>query len=258
LHFSVRAHGCAPLQNGPGTDLEGNRSGILWVMTRELVLYRLGVVPYAHAYEWQRGAAQRRINGDPTDALMLLEHQPVFTLGRLADPAHILVSRRTLAERGIDLVETDRGGDVTYHGPGQLVVYPILDLNRYRKDIGWYLRRLEEVIIGLLDDYGISAGRMLKYTGVWVAEEKIAAIGVAIRRWVTYHGVALNVNPEMEHFELIAPCGISDKPVTSMRAILGSTVTVEEVAERFTARFTEVFEIEKVREGSLQELLHHR
>jgi len=219
------------------------------------VVYRLGTVPYATAYRWQRAAAQHRIDGADTDALMLLEHTPVLTLGRLSDPAHILVPRRTLAERGIDVVETDRGGDVTYHGPGQLVAYPILDLRRYRKDIGWYLRRIEEVVIGVLDDYGLPAGRIPQYTGVWVEGAKVAAIGVAIRRWVTYHGVSLNVTTDMDNFRLIAPCGISDRPVTSMHAMGATAAAVEEVAERFTTRFMKVFGIDTVREGYADELV---
>ncbi len=148
----------------------------------------MGTVPYATAYEWQRATARRRIDGDPADAMIVLEHTPVVTMGRIADPAHILASRATLAHRGIDLVETDRGGDVTYHGPGQLVVYPIMNLERYRKDIGWYLRKLEETVIGVLDDFGIAGGRIDSLTGVWVEGGKAAAIGVAIRRWATCPG----------------------------------------------------------------------
>ena len=223
-------------------------------MTRELIVYRMDTVPYAAAYELQRAAAQRRIDGDPTDALILVEHPPVVTMGRVADPKHILASRATLANRGIDLIETDRGGDVTYHGPGQLVAYPIMNLDRYRKDIGWYLRRLEETIIAVLDDFGIAGGRIDKLTGVWVDGGKVAAIGVAIRRWVTYHGAALNVATNMDHFKLITPCGIPDRPVVSMRDLLRRDVTVDEVSSRFIARFADVFEIDIVRQGCNAEL----
>jgi len=233
-------------------------SDILWTMTRELIVYQLDTVPYATAYEWQQAAAQRRIDGDPTDAIILLEHPPVVTMGRMADPAHILASRAALAERGIDVVESDRGGDVTYHGPGQLVAYPIMDLNRYRKDIGWYLRRLEETVIGVLDDFGIAGCRIDNLTGVWVDGAKVAAIGVAIRRWVTYHGAALNVAANMEHFKLITPCGIQNRPVASMRDILGRDVTVDEVAQRFVAWFADVFEIDTVRQGCNAELADGR
>jgi lipoate-protein ligase B len=214
----------------------------------------VGTVPYATAYEWQRVAAQRRIGGDPADAIIVVEHTPVVTMGRVGNPKHILASRTTLADRGIDFVETDRGGDVTYHGPGQLVAYPIMNLARYRKDIGWYLRRLEETVIGVLDDFGIAAGRIDNLTGVWAGGSKVAAIGVAIRRWVTYHGVALNVSTNMDHFKLITPCGIPDRPVVSMRDILGRDVTVDEVTPRFVTRFADVFEIDTVRQGCNAEL----
>jgi len=223
-------------------------------MTRELVVYRLDTVPYATAYDWQRAAAQRRIDGDPTDAIMMVEHPPVVTMGRMADPAHMLASRATLAQRGIGVVETDRGGDVTYHGPGQLVAYPIMNLNRYRRDIGWYLRRIEETVIGVLDDFGMAGERIADYTGVWVAGGKVAAIGIAIRRWVTYHGVSVNVAANMDNFKLITPCGIHDRPVVSMSGILQRDVTVDDVAPRFVGRFTEVFEIDTVRDGNIAEL----
>jgi lipoate-protein ligase B len=175
-------------------------------------------------------------------------------MGRVADPKHILASRATFADRGIDLIETDRGGDVTYHGPGQLVAYPIMNLGRYRKDIGWYLRKLEETVIGVLDDFGIAGSRIDNLTGVWVDSGKIASIGVAIRRWVTYHGVALNVATNMDNFKLITPCGIPDRPVVSMCDVLERDVTVDEVAPHFVARFANVFEIDTVREGDNGEL----
>ena len=230
------------------------RSDIMNTMARELIVYRMGTVPYATAYEWQRVAAQRCIEGDPADAIIVLEHTPVVTMGRVADPKHVLASRATLADRGIDLVEADRGGDVTYHGPGQLVAYPILNLDRYRKDIGWYLRKLEETVIGVLDGFGIAGGRIDNLTGVWVDGGKVAAIGVAIRRWVTYHGVALNVATNMDHFKLITPCGIPDRPVVSLRDILQRDVTVDEVAPQFVTRFADVFEIDTIRQGHDSEL----
>jgi len=223
-------------------------------MTRELVVYRLDTVPYATACNWQRAAVGRRIESDPTDAIIMLEHPPVVTMSRMADPAHILVSRATLAERGIDVVETDRGGDVTYHGPGQLVAYPIMNLNRYRRDIGWYLRRLEETVIRVLDDFGMAGERIADYTGVWVAGGKVAAIGIAIRRWVTYHGVSVNVTTNMDHFKLITPCGIPDGSVASMSGLLEHEVTVDDVVPRFVGRFAEVFEIDTVRDGHRSEL----
>jgi len=210
----------------------------------------MGVVPYRTAYNWQRAAVQRVIDGSSTDLLMVLQHEPVVTLGRMADRDNILVSDTNLADHGIDVIETDRGGDVTYHGPGQLVAYPILDLNRYRKDIGWYLRRLEETVIRLLAEYGIDGERIEGRTGVWVPQGKIAAIGIGIRRWVTYHGLALNVAANMDHFALITACGIRDRPVTSLHMLLKKDIAVEDVIDQFIDRFVEVFEIDRVHQVS--------
>jgi len=210
----------------------------------------MGVVPYRTAYNWQRAAVQRVIDGSSTDLLMVLQHEPVVTLGRMADRDNILVSDTNLADHGIDVIETDRGGDVTYHGPGQLVAYPILDLNLYRKDIGWYLRRLEETVIRLLAEYGIDGERIEGRTGVWVPQGKIAAIGIGIRRWVTYHGLALNVAANMDHFALITACGIRDRPVTSLHMLLKKDIAVEDVIDQFIDRFVEVFEIDRVHQVS--------
>jgi lipoate-protein ligase B len=175
--------------------------------------------------------------GTAPETLFLLEHPPTITLGRDAKEAHLLLHRDALRARGIAVVEVDRGGDVTYHGPGQLVAYPILDLQRRRPSVGWYLRTLEEVLIQTLADFGIAGERLEGYTGVWVGGAKIAAIGVGVRHWITCHGIALNVAPDMEHFGLIVPCGIPDKPVTSMARLLGTPPPLTEVRDRFVHHF---------------------
>ena len=160
---------------------------------------------------------------------------------RNADESNLLQNRGQLAKMGIEVCEVDRGGDVTYHGPGQLVAYPILDLRHWKKSVSWYLRELEQVLIDLLGAYGIEGGRVEGLTGVWVDGAKVAAIGVGVHRWVTYHGIALNVDPNMDHWGLIVPCGIPDKPVTSLRQLLGQapkfSQVVDECERHFCARF---------------------
>ncbi len=175
--------------------------------------------------------------GEAVNALYLLEHTPVITMGRGAKPEHLLFAPDALRARGIEVCATDRGGDVTYHGPGQLVAYPILDLGRWRCSVGRYLRMLEASVIRLLASYDIEGERVEGYTGVWVAGAKVAAIGIAVHHWVTFHGAAINIDPDMGHFELIVPCGIVDKPVTSMKRLLGVAPPRGEVEARFEAAF---------------------
>lgn len=198
-------------------------------------------VPYREGYETQIARRNLVETGEAGEALYLLQHTPVLTLGRKADEAHLLKSREALAKMGIDVLEADRGGDVTYHGPGQLVAYPILDLRRRRQSIQWYLRKLEDVIIGFLAEYGIEGGRVESYTGVWVKGAKVAAIGIGIHNWVTFHGVAINIDPDMSHFELIVPCGIPDKPVTSLKVLLGEAPPMPSAFEAFEKRFLDAF-----------------
>ena len=182
-------------------------------------------------------------NNTASNALFLLQHTPVYTLGRKAKPEHLLLTEDALAAQGFDVVETDRGGDVTYHGPGQLVGYPILDLNQWKPSIGWYLRSLEEVLVRVLADYGLKGERLEGYTGVWVGGAKIAAIGIALRDWIAYHGIALNVDPDMTHFQNIVPCGIPDKPVTSLKILLDTAPTFLEVARLFEDHFRSSFNL---------------
>lgn len=209
---------------------------------------RLGVIGYQDALDLQKELVERRRNEEIPDQLLLLEHPPVITLGVKArdSRSHILESDESLAARGVGLFEAGRGGDVTYHGPGQLVGYPIFNLKPDRCDVHKYVRDLEEALIRAVAAFGITGRRVKGLTGVWVGpeggEEKLAAIGVRISRWVTSHGFALNVNTKLEHFGLIVPCGITDRGVTSMERLLGGPVQMDEVATRVTEAFRDVFE----------------
>ena len=203
----------------------------------------LGTTEYGAAYDLQKKLWQARLDGRIPDTLLLLEHPPTLTLGKSGKLENLLVPGEELAARGVSLFFTDRGGDITYHGPGQLVAYPILSLAEHGKDIHQYVWNLQEVVIRTLADFSISAGRDAKHVGVWVGDEKIAAIGVAVHRWVSLHGLALNVNPDMEHFRLINPCGITDKGVTSMNRLLSRNVPVREVADALTKHFSAVFNV---------------
>jgi lipoate-protein ligase B len=192
-------------------------------MARPLALHDWGRVPYREALARQRAAVEARARGAGEDALHLVEHEPVLTLGRGVRAASLIAGPAELRRRGIEVVEVERGGDVTYHGPGQLVGYPIVALDGLPggRDLHRFLRDLEEALIRALAELGIRAGRRPPYTGVWTGDAKIAAIGVAVRRWISFHGFALNLDPDLSHFALIHPCGIRHLGVTSMRAILG-------------------------------------
>ena len=191
--------------------------------SRTLEVRRLGTVPYAEALALQRALVEERRADRVPDLLLLLQHPPVITLGVKGDGgrSNVLVTDERLAELGVEISETGRGGDVTYHGPGQIVGYPILDLKPDRCDVHRYVRDLEEVMIRVCADYGVTAGRINGLTGTWVGSEKIGAIGVRISRWITSHGFAFNVNTNLEHFQLIVPCGIADRGVTSLERVTG-------------------------------------
>ena len=212
-------------------------------MTR-LVVRRLGRVPYASGLELQQRLVSERQAGRAADHLLLLEHDPVFTLGRNARRENVLFPAELLRERGFEVFETGRGGDVTYHGPGQVVGYPILELPPERRDVHRYVRDLEEVMIRTCADYGIEAGRVAGLTGTWVGHDKIGAIGVRIARWVTSHGFAFNVATDLSAFDLIVPCGIRGRGVTSLERLVERAVALDEVMDRLTSRFAEVFERE--------------
>jgi lipoyl(octanoyl) transferase len=212
-----------------------------------VVVTRLGLIGYEAALDLQRELVERRKRGEIPDQLLLLEHPDVITLGvkTRSDRTHVLASEETLAAQGVSLFETGRGGDVTYHGPGQLVGYPILDLNPDRRDVHRYVRDLEEVLIRAVAGFGITAGRVPGLTGIWVGppdqQAKLAAIGVRISRWVTSHGFALNVNTNLSRFGLIVPCGIADKGVTSLEVLLGRRIPMDEVAAAVERAFAGVF-----------------
>jgi lipoyl(octanoyl) transferase len=185
--------------------------------SRELLVAPLGRRPYEEILHLQRELARARVSGElEQDLLLLVEHPPVVTLGRSAKEGHLIIPRRALAERGIEVHEVERGGDVTFHGPGQLVGYPIVDLRQHKRDLHWYLRQLEEALIRTVAQYGIAAERTPAYTGVWTDGRKLASIGVHAREWVTWHGFALNVTTDLSFFDLIVPCGIQAVTMTSV------------------------------------------
>jgi len=205
------------------------------------------VTPYADALELQRRLAAARITGEISqDVLLLLEHEPVVTLGRSSKDKHVVASKEFLASRGVGLFEVERGGDVTFHGPGQLVGYPIVDLKRHKQDLHWYLRGLEQALIATLATVGIKAERNTGFTGVWTEGRKIASIGVHARDWVTWHGFALNVTTDLSFFDLIVPCGIPGVTMTSVEKEVGDGVTLDQVAGELTRQFAKHFSLTPV------------
>jgi lipoyl(octanoyl) transferase len=206
----------------------------------------LGLTDYAEGLRSQERAVERLRAEAGGEQLLLLEHPHVFTLGRGADASNILADDRQLRAHSIEVYETGRGGDVTYHGPGQLVGYPIISLKPDRCDVHRYVRDIEEVLIRTLGEYGVRGERLSGLTGVWVGDEKVAAIGVRIARWITSHGFALNVNTDLAYFQMIVPCGITDKGVTSLAHLTGRAVDLREVAGHVARHFAEVFDREMV------------
>ena len=206
-----------------------------------MIVRRLGLIPYREAWELQRRLAEQRRAGEVPDTLLLLQHPHTYTIGRSGSRDHVFLSDVQLAARGITCLEVDRGGDVTYHGPGQLVGYPIVDLG-LKPDVGAYLRGLEACLIAVLADFGIAAGRLPGFTGVWIeGQRKIAAIGVKVASGITTHGFALNVSTDLSLFAHILPCGIRDKGVTSMASELGRAPDMTAVEDAVAARFPERF-----------------
>ena len=215
---------------------------------RPLEVRTLGLVPYDEGLDLQRRLVEERRAGHAPDVLLLLEHPHVITMGSSADPAHVLADSAQRASRGIDLQEAGRGGDVTYHGPGQLIVYPILDLRPDRKDLHRYLRDLEDVVLGVLNALGVRGGaRREGLTGVWLPQGKVAAVGVRVSsRWITSHGFALNCATDLSYFDSIVPCGIRDEAVTSLTAVLGREVATAQVSPLVVDSFLEVFGRERI------------
>ena len=207
----------------------------------------LGLVSYADASSLQQRLAAARKSGLIDDVFLLCEHPHVITLGRNANRQNLLASEHVLRQKAVELHATNRGGDVTYHGPGQIVGYPILNLAAIKRDVGWYVRTLEEAMIRASADFGATAYRVPGKTGIWVqagaSEEKLAAIGVHISRWVTSHGFAYNVSTDLRYFDLIVPCGIADRKATSLEKLLRRSVPLEEVKPRLTRHLTDLFSL---------------
>ena len=208
------------------------------VVMRKIDILNLGVKPYKEVWDLQKELVEKRRNGQINDTLILVEHEPVYTLGKNADENHILQH----SPQDVKTYHVERGGDVTFHGPGQLVGYPILDLHNYKKSISWYMRSLEQLIIDTLAEYGITAERKVGLTGVWVGDEKIAALGVRVTRWVTMHGFALNVTPDLIYYSSIIPCGIFEYGVTSMAKLVTNEITVNSVKRVLTKMFMNQFQ----------------
>lgn len=208
---------------------------------KPLLVVNLGRTKYADAWELQKQIFTARLAQRIGDVLLLTEHDHVYTLGKAADDNHLLAKDEELSKKGVDVFWIDRGGDITYHGPGQIVGYPIIDLNQHYNDIHRYLRDIEEAIIRTLGEYGIAAGRESEFTGVWVKDEKIAALGVKVSKWITMHGFALNVSTDLSYFDRIIPCGIFHKGVTTLRNLLGKEIVLEDVHKKLINHFASLF-----------------
>ncbi len=201
----------------------------------------IGLVPYEESFRLQDEMVRKRKNGEVGDSLLITEHKSVFTVGRRTGWDNLLVSEVLLKKNGISVVRTDRGGDITFHGPGQLIIYPILDLKKRTRDLHKYLRDLEEVAIGFLNEYSIPAGRVSGRTGVWTTGKKIAFIGIAASDWITYHGMSINVNIALDYFSMINPCGMADIEVTSIKRMLGHDISIDRAKIMLVSHFEHVF-----------------
>ena len=221
---------------------------------REIILQDLGSQPYKQTWDYQEELLQQKIKAkqddlEAPDYLLFVEHNPVYTLGKNGKEKNLLINQQMLAAKGIEYFHINRGGDITFHGPEQLVGYPILDLDNYKTDLGWYLRSLEEVIILTIGEYGLKGERSKGETGVWLdahvngSERKICAMGIRCSRWITMHGFALNVNTDLSFFDHIIPCGIKDKKVTSLEKELGYKLSMNEVKQKVKSNFEKVFDV---------------
>ncbi len=207
-------------------------------------LLELGLTDYDKAYAMQHNIVSALKNGKGNNTLLLLEHYPVFTIGRSGSIGNLLCDEELLDERGIKLRRVDRGGDITFHGEGQLVIYPIFNLCEHKRDLHKYLRTLEDAIIKLLLGYGINGERAKGLTGVWVGNKKIASIGIGVKNWISYHGIALNVNVDLDFFSLIRPCGLGNIAMTSLKELLGKNIPMQEIKNRAINVFEAVFGLE--------------
>src|SRR4030066_509372 len=225
-------------------------------MNKKILTYcDLGFIEYKEAWDLQKEIFSKRVSGEVEDYLLLLEHPNTYTLGKTAHKENLKGSEHYLKENKISVYDIDRGGDITYHGPGQIVGYPIIDLNNWFKDTHKYLRALEEVIIKTCSEYGLDCGRNPKHTGVWKDDRKIAAIGIKVSRWITMHGFAFNVNTDLNLFNGIIPCGIQDKSVTSLSKELNIEISIQEVKEKLLKNFSDVFYYSKVITKQRDEIL---
>lgn len=224
---------------------------------RKLLVVDLGFIEYKEAWELQKEIADLRYKNSIADVLLLLEHPHTYTLGKTADKKNLISSQSYLEENNISIFEIDRGGDITYHGPGQLVGYPIISLTNWQQDTHKYLRAIEQAIIDVCSDYELLTGRIPEYTGVWIDKRKIAAIGIKVSRWITMHGFAFNVNTDLRLFKGIIPCGIEDKDkdVTSLQKELNRFIDISEVKQRFVDKFAVIFEYEKIDKANIKDLL---
>jgi len=212
------------------------------------------LIDYKEAWELQKEVLEARHQNKIEDTLFLLEHNNTYTLGKIADKNNLIGSEDFLKKNNISVYDIDRGGDITYHGPGQIVGYPIINLNNWKNDTHKYLRALEEVLVLTCAQYGLKAERNCKYTGVWIGNRKIAAIGIKVKRWITMHGFAFNVNPDLALFNGIIPCGINDKEVTSLNKELSNKTNISEVKENILSNFKKVFEYDKIKNINLNEI----
>jgi lipoate-protein ligase B len=208
----------------------------------QCIIYQLGLVEYVEAYALQRKLLHQRLQGEIPDTVLLLEHPPTITIGKSGKIENILISKEELFEEGISLFFVNRGGDATYHGPGQLVGYPILDLRNRGRDVHRYVYDLEEVLLKTINSFSIEAYRDTSHAGVWVKGEEVAALGLSIHKWISMHGFALNVHTKLDHFSLINPCGFLDRGATSISKLLNRKVSVAEVADILINKFAEVFD----------------
>jgi lipoyl(octanoyl) transferase len=221
---------------------------------RNLTYCDLGLIDYQEAWNLQKEIFDLRYKNEISDVLFLLEHPNTYTLGKVADKNHLISSSQYLEKNKISVYDIDRGGDITYHGPGQIVGYPIINLDEWERDTHKYLRALEEVIIRVCTEFGLIANRNSSYTGVWIGNKKIAAIGIKVSRWITMHGFAFNANTDLSLFQGIVPCGITDKEVTSLKKELGKELDLNQVKEMIFKYFVEVFRYDSKEKSSLNEI----
>ncbi len=225
------------------------------MINKKLTYCDLGTIDYKDAWDLQKNLFNSRYKKEINDTLLLLEHPHTYTLGKTADRNNLIAEDKFLNQNKISVYDIDRGGDITYHGPGQIVGYPIINLTGWKKDTHKYLRAIEEVIIKTCAEYNIAAGRNQEYTGVWVGDKKIAAIGIKVSRWITMHGFAFNVNTDLSLFDGIIPCGIKEKSVTSLQNELGRAIEINEVKTFILEKFTEVFDYSPAEKKDLDEFL---